>query len=109
VQRIWIYTTAPIKRIEHVAYISRGKVPGQVPEDGGIGNAEFNAGMEKSKYAYEILKLWKLEHPISLEQAIKFGCFKAAPQKYCWVSSGVLLAYPLLHQPVLFDSPRQRE
>jgi hypothetical protein len=25
------------------------------------------------------------------------------------VSSGVLLAYPLLHQPVLFDSPRQRE
>ncbi|KAJ5769917.1 uncharacterized protein N7511_001968 [Penicillium nucicola] len=109
VQRIWFYTTKPIQRIEYVVYISRGKVPGQVPEDGGIGNAEFNAGMKNSNYAYEILKIWKLEQPVDLEQAIKFGFFKGPPQKYTWVSEGVLMAFPLFRQPVLFDSPNQRQ
>ncbi|KAJ5296013.1 hypothetical protein PENANT_c001G03570 [Penicillium antarcticum] len=109
VRRIWFYTTKPIQRVEHVAYISQGKVPGQVPEDGGIGNAEFNAGMKKSNYAYEILKLWKLEQSVSLEHGIKLGFFKGAPQKYCWVPLSVLEAYPLLQQPVLFDRPRERE
>jgi predicted transcriptional regulator len=109
VSRIWFYTTTPIKRIEHVAFISRGKVPGQVPEDGGIGNADFNAGMKKSNYGYEILKLWKLEQPVSLEQAIMFGFFKGAPRKYCWVPLSVLVGYPLDQQPVLFDRPRERE
>jgi predicted transcriptional regulator len=109
VSRIWFYTITPIRQIEHVAYISRGKVPGQVAEDGGIGNADFNAGMKNSNYGYEILKLWKLKQPVSLEQAIRFGFFKCAPQKYTWVPVSVLLGYPLDKQPVLFDKPKVRE
>lgn len=57
VRRIWFYTTAPISRIEYVARISHGKLPGEVPEDGGIGNEDFNAGKKVSKYGYEILDL----------------------------------------------------
>ncbi|KAL2842643.1 hypothetical protein BJX68DRAFT_244620, partial [Aspergillus pseudodeflectus] len=48
VRRLWLYTTAPVSRIEYVARISRGKTRGQVPEDGGIGNADFNAGNKVS-------------------------------------------------------------
>ncbi|KAJ5318635.1 hypothetical protein N7476_005055 [Penicillium atrosanguineum] len=47
VRRIWFYTTAPVKRLEYVARISAGKPPGTVPNDGGIGNADFNDGKKK--------------------------------------------------------------
>ena len=101
VRRIWFYTTAPVKQIEYVARISPGKVPGQVPEDGGIGNADFNAGRKQSKYGYEILQLWRLRQPISLEQAIATGSLKGAPQKYCWVPDSLLQSYPLDQQDQL--------
>ncbi|PGH06875.1 hypothetical protein GX51_02120 [Blastomyces parvus] len=98
VRRIWFYTTRPVSRIEYVAHISRGKVPGQVPEDGGIGNADFNAGKKVSKYAYEILDLWRLRQPISLNQAISNGFLKGPPQKYCWVPVALLDSCPMEEQ-----------
>ncbi|GFF41869.1 hypothetical protein IFM46972_06685 [Aspergillus udagawae] len=90
VRRLWLYTTAPISRIEYVARISRGKTRGEVAEDGGIGNADFNAGRKVSKYAYEILELWKLREPISLASAISSGFLKGPPQKYCWAPVALL-------------------
>ncbi|EDN07047.1 hypothetical protein I7I51_03690 [Histoplasma capsulatum] len=95
VRRIWFYTTRPVSRIEYVAHISRGKVPGEVPEDGGIGNADFNAGKKISKYAYEILDLWRLKQPISLKLAISRGLLKGPPQKYCWVPLSLLDNCPM--------------
>ncbi|EQL28516.1 hypothetical protein BDBG_09038 [Blastomyces gilchristii SLH14081] len=87
--------TRPISRIEYVAHISRGKVPCQVPEDGGIGNADFNAGKKVSKYAYEILDLWRLKQPISLKLAISNGLLKGPPQKYCCVPLALLESCPM--------------
>lgn len=98
VRRIWFYTTAPFSRVEYVARISRGKLPGEVPEDGGIGNEDFNAGRKLSKYAYEILDLWKLKQPINLKLAISKGYIKGAPQKYCWAPLSFLESYPLDRQ-----------
>ncbi|OAX81659.1 hypothetical protein ACJ72_04002 [Emergomyces africanus] len=95
VRHIWFYTTAPFSRIEYVARISRGKVPGEVQEDGGLGNADFNAGKKLSKYGYEILDLWKLRQPISLKLAISKGFLKGAPQKYSWVPLAFLESYPI--------------
>lgn len=60
----------PISAIQYVARISRGKAPGGVPEDGGLGNADFNAGKKQSNFGYEILALWKLEQPLTLREAI---------------------------------------
>ncbi|KAL4877119.1 hypothetical protein BJY04DRAFT_198990 [Aspergillus karnatakaensis] len=102
VQRIWFYTTAPLSRLEYVARVSRGKTRGEVPEDGGLGNAEFNAGMKVSKYAYEILELWKLREVITLKGAIERGYLKGAPQKYCWAPIELLQSCPLDRQEEVF-------
>jgi predicted transcriptional regulator len=103
IKHIWFYTTSPIQRIEYMARISSGKIPGQVPDDGGIGNAEFNAGLKESKYGYEILALWRLKMPVSLEKALAEGFLKGAPQKYCWVSLDFLGRFPLDGQDLLFS------
>ncbi|KAF4759750.1 hypothetical protein N7455_003396 [Penicillium solitum] len=103
IQHIWFYTTSPIKRIEYVARISPGKVPGEVPDDGGIGNAKFNAGLSESKFGYEILTLWRLKTPVSLEEALVEGFLKGAPQKYCWVSLDFLRRFLLDGQDLLFS------
>ncbi|CAG8385458.1 unnamed protein product [Penicillium salamii] len=104
IQRIWFYTSSPIQSLEYVAHISHGKRPGEVPEDGGIGNAEFNIGLKKSGYGYEILTLWKLKDPITLKQAIADGFLKGPPQKYCWVPLGFLEEFPLESLTHLFST-----
>jgi hypothetical protein len=104
VRRIWFYTSAPVSSIHYVARISAGKVPGQVPEDGGLGNEDFNAGKKLSKYGYEILELWKLVQPISLQQAKSRGYLKGAPQKYCWLPNAVLESCPLEKQVNIFTT-----
>jgi predicted transcriptional regulator len=98
IRRIWFYTTSPVQKIVYVAQISLGKVPGEVPENGGIGNTEFNEAKKKSTYAYEIVQLWMLKQPITLQQAIARKYLKGAPQKYCWVPLSLVGDYPLNKQ-----------
>ncbi|KAL5048225.1 hypothetical protein BDW71DRAFT_178163 [Aspergillus fruticulosus] len=102
VQRIWFYTTAPLSRLEYVARVSHGKTRGEVPEDGGLGNVEFNAGLKVSKYGYEVLKLWRLREVITLKGAIERGYLRGAPQKYCWVPVELLQSCPLERQVEVF-------
>lgn len=98
IRYIWFYTSAPISAIRYVARISRGKAPGEVPEDGGLGNVDFNAGKKDSKFGYEILALWELGCPITLRQAISKGFLKGAPQKYTFVSKQVCTEWKLENQ-----------
>ncbi|KAI4157064.1 MAG: hypothetical protein LQ342_008537 [Letrouitia transgressa] len=95
VRYIWFYTTAPVSAIQYVARVSRGKVPGEVPEDGGLGNAEFNAGEKESKFGYRILTLWELGQPITLHQAVSKRFLKGPPQKYTFVSKQLLRDYEM--------------
>ncbi|KAE8376551.1 hypothetical protein BDV26DRAFT_282552 [Aspergillus bertholletiae] len=109
VRRIWFYSSAPLLQIEHAARISHGKVPGEIPENGGIGNEDFNAGRKVSKYGYEILDLWKLREPISLKSAISKGLLKGAPQKYTWVLVALLESCPMDTQDhVISREPEER-
>jgi hypothetical protein len=85
VRYIWFYVSAPVSAIRYVARISRGKEPGHVPEDGGLGNDDFNAGNKLSKFGYEILSLWKLREPIPLKTAKEKGILKGPPQKYTFL------------------------
>ncbi|KAJ5458533.1 hypothetical protein N7475_009921 [Penicillium sp. IBT 31633x] len=103
IQHIWFYTTSPVKQIAYVARISGAKVPGEVLDDGGIGNADFNAELKVMDYGYEILVLWKLNTPVSLETAIREGYLKSAPQKYCWVPLDFLGRFPLDEQDQVFS------
>ncbi|KAH0536171.1 hypothetical protein FGG08_006935 [Glutinoglossum americanum] len=102
VRRIWFYTSAPISSLHYIARVSSAKTPGQVPEDGGLGNEDFNAGTMGYSFGYEILALWKLEQPVSLQQAKARGYLKGPPQKYCWVPQTVIGAFPLEKQHSVF-------
>ncbi|KAJ0423023.1 hypothetical protein BJY00DRAFT_279251 [Aspergillus carlsbadensis] len=103
VRRVWLYTTAPVSRIEYVARISRGKTRGQVAEDGGLGNEDFNAGRKASGYAYAILDLWRLREPVSLRDAVARGFLRGAPQKYCWAPVALVEGYSLAKQDHLLS------
>lgn len=98
VHRIWFYTTAPVSSIQYVASVGRGRKPGEVPEDGGIGNEDFNAGRKESKFGYEIQRLWRLCEPISLAVAESNGYLKGPPQKYCWAPAALIEDCPLESQ-----------
>jgi hypothetical protein len=102
VRRIWFYTSAPISSLHYIARVSSARIPGQVPENGGLGNEDFNAGKKVSKFGYEILALWKLEQPISLVQAKAKGYLKGPPQKYSWVPQTVIRTFPLEKQKSVF-------
>lgn len=103
VQYIWFYTNSPISAIQYVARISRGKAPGEVSEDGGLGNEDFNAGKKSSKFGYEILALWKLERPITLHQAKSRGFLKGPPQKYTYVPKQVCSEWELDTQIAIME------
>ena len=76
VERLWLYETkGPGGKgraaITHIATIPPDvrRTPGTVPEDPvGIGNADFNAGLKKSKYGYPIVELYELVQPVTLSE-----------------------------------------
>jgi len=103
VKRMWFYATAPIQCVRYVAVISKGKKPGEIKAtDIGLGNDDFNAGRKESKYGYEILHLYELEEPLRLQDLIKRGFVKGAPQKYQWVSEEMLNSIQLEKQNKIF-------
>lgn len=103
VQRVWFYTTAPVSAVQYVAQVGGGRAPGQVPDDGGLGNADFNAGRKVSKFGYEIVRLWKLNAPLSLASARVRGILKQPPQKYQFAPRELVEAWPLRDMQALID------
>ena len=97
------YTTAPAQCIRYVAVVSNGKTPGQIgADDTGLGNDDFNAGRKESKYGYEIVHLYELSEPVSLQDMVKRGWAKGGPQKYQWVSQEMLNNIDLEEQKKVF-------
>lgn len=87
--RIWIYETAPVRCLKYMAEIGSGKCPGEILDLSGSGNAEFNA-KRGSWRAYEILQLYELAEPLSLDQLITNEWLNAAPTKFAKVRPAVL-------------------
>ncbi|TEY38468.1 hypothetical protein BOTCAL_0489g00020 [Botryotinia calthae] len=90
VSRIWIYQTRPLSTLTHMAVIGPPKAPGEIKNLDGLGNGEFNKGEKRSRFAYEILELYALANPMTLEELKSRQWFKAAPQKYVKVPPAVL-------------------
>jgi hypothetical protein len=107
VKRMWIYETSPTSAITHIAHISAGKQPGQVNNEHGLRNAEFNAGEldHLAKYAYEILDLRALPEPWTLQLLKTNGWLNGAPQKYCDVKQAMVDALEDLTLTIVFDAP----
>ena len=78
-----VYETVPTCAIKYI--IELGNIveyPNKIKEDG-YGNKEFNEGLKKSKFAYQIKHLEKLKNPITLEilkEKYKF----TPPQSYAY-------------------------
>ncbi|KAK9413148.1 hypothetical protein SUNI508_12033 [Seiridium unicorne] len=88
VHRVWIYITRPASQLKYMCIFGPPKTPGEVHEDG-LGNAEFNRGMKRSKFAYEVLEIYELNNPVSL-QVMKQNGWPAAPQKFAYVPPAVV-------------------
>jgi hypothetical protein len=99
---IWLYTSAPAQEIRYVAAIGPGKRPGEVEEDGGLGNEDFNAGRNALKFGYKILELRELQQPLSLSILKSSGYLKGPPQKYCWAPQSMIAENNLDEQKLLF-------
>lgn len=79
VVRIWLYTTAPVCQLRYMAAISDWKIPGDISnEDQGLEVADFNAN-KSTKYAYELLQVYELNNPVSLERMRADGWVEHAP------------------------------
>jgi predicted transcriptional regulator len=90
VARIWIYTTRPDSELKYMASISPAKQPGEIDDsDGGLRNAEFNDG-RSGKFAYELLQVYELNNPVSLEGMKENGWVDGPPQKYVYVPPAVV-------------------
>jgi predicted transcriptional regulator len=92
VSRIWIYITRPICELRYMATIGPAKQPGAIDDDSGVGNREFNAqaGNYKYKFAYELLQVYQLNNPVSLEMMKEKGWVESPPQKYVYIPPAVV-------------------
>lgn len=66
----------PVSALEYVIRISPSLKPVGVPEDGGLGNEDLNAGLKFSNYGNAIQTLWKLKLPLTREAAREEGYVK---------------------------------
>ncbi|PKS11436.1 hypothetical protein jhhlp_003199 [Lomentospora prolificans] len=85
VSRIWIYVTKPESMLRYMACIGSAKLPGEIANEKGVGNTQFNKGVKRSSYAYEIEELYELNNPVPLKKMKENGWVEAAPQKYTFV------------------------
>ena len=64
---LYVYVSAPQSELKYVIEVGKiVKYPEKL-EDYGDGNSEFNDG-QKSKYAYQILKVYELVNSLSLKE-----------------------------------------
>jgi hypothetical protein len=103
VSRMWFYETKPASRVKYVAAISGAKKPGDIESTDGAGNIDFNTTGRKGRFAYQIMQVYELADPLSLETLKANGWLEAAPTRYNFVRPAVLgalmanLKYSLLN------------
>lgn len=90
VSRIWIYITRPESQLRYMCLFGEPKTPGEIEDENGIGNVDFNQGKKAAKFAYEILQVYELNNPVSLDEMKKKGWVAGAPQKYTYIPPAVV-------------------
>ncbi|KAI0394250.1 hypothetical protein F5Y17DRAFT_268184 [Xylariaceae sp. FL0594] len=109
VSRIWIYVTRPESQLKYMCIFGEPKAPGEIQDEKGIGNVEFNKGMKAAKFAYEILEVYELNNPVSLDEMKAKGWVNGAPQKYTFVPPAVVGELTANLRWALFGGPTQSE
>ncbi|KAK8002995.1 hypothetical protein PG989_002714 [Apiospora arundinis] len=102
VHRVWVYITKPASELRYMFLMGPPQTRGEINDDG-IGNAEFNAGKKKAAtYAYEVLQIYELNNPVSLETMKQYG-WPTAPQKYAYVPPAIVGQLTANLRCALFD------
>lgn len=78
----------------YVAVVDPAKTPGQIKDQLGVGNKDFNEGKKQSKFGYPIKELYRFQNPITLEEMrSKFRI--SVPQGRMFVKRDLADAYKL--------------
>ena len=88
--RCWIYVTAPAKEVRYMAVLGPAMRPGEIPDDSGVGNLEFNRGESGASFAYRIVQAYELNNPVPLAGMKDYGLGEGAPQKWRYVPPAVV-------------------
>lgn len=106
VHRVWIYITKPASELRYMFLMGPPKTRGEIDDDG-IGNIEFNQGKKKAvTYAYEVLQIYELNNPVSLETMKQHG-WPTAPQKYAYVPPAIVGQLTANLRCALFDEENE--
>ncbi|KAI0541960.1 hypothetical protein GGR58DRAFT_454585 [Xylaria digitata] len=109
VSRVWIYITRPESELRYMCLFGDPKTPGEIQNTKGIGNAEFNQGRMAAKFAYEILQVYELNNPVSLDEMKRKGWVAGPPQKYTYIPPAVVGELTSNLRCALFEEPSQSE
>lgn len=110
VSRIWIYETYPTRTLKYMAAISAAKRPGEIVNESGVGNAEFNAkGPDCGEFAWEILELYELADPLPWATIASNEWLSAPPKKPTLLRPAVLDQLMANLKPPLFCRAPQPE
>ena len=81
--KLYVYETFPTCSLKYILTIDKIiEYPNKINEKG-YGNSDFNNGLKKSKYAYHISKVEKLDNPINLK-ILRSKFMFTAPQSYAY-------------------------
>lgn len=106
VHRVWVYITKPASELRYMFLMGPPRTRGEIDDDG-IGNVEFNQGKKKAAtYAYEVLQIYELNNPVSLETMKQHG-WPTAPQKYAYVPPAIVGQLTANLRCALFDEENE--
>lgn len=109
VSRIWIYEPKPVTGLKYMAVISYAKRPGEIEDETGLGNADFNKKVGTNWHAYEILELYELADPLPLSKLVLNEWLLAPPKKYNRVPPAVLDSLMANLKPPVFTQHDDEE
>lgn len=99
IDTLFVYESSPTCQLKYI--IELGDIieyPNKIKKEG-YGNEDFNNGLKKSKYAYEIKKVFALKTPITLDKLRKEYSF-VPPQGYAYATKYQKLTDELLSAEV---------
>ena len=103
VSRAWIYETAPTKMLQYMAVIGPAKRPGELEDEHGMGNAEFNSKNPNcGELAREILELYELADPLPWATIEANEWLNHPPKKPTFVRPAVLDQLMANLKPAIF-------
>lgn len=85
IDTLFVYESSPTCKLKYILELGDiVEYPNKIKKEG-YGNEDFNNGLKKSKYAYEIKKVFALKTPITLDELRKKYSF-VPPQGYAYAA-----------------------